>query len=270
MTAQDIPLFKHFAIELHSDCNRDCFFCPRHSDTSGKRKDRQGRHVRESLPTEKVLDLLDQVKAMGYRGKINFHHLSEPFLDKRLIPMACEARKRGFACIIHTNGDILRKNYKLSRTAARVFSEITVGLYDYKNSFQENMQKTFWRFFLRGTDIHFSKIDNVYPRHGAPVCLATVSAYREKVDQCVEQPCFMVREQCIVHYDGNVAVCCEDFRDEFDVGNVLRETIADIWWSPRHTDILKTLALPGGRKKYPLCRECPFPAEIVSHTIGKN
>ena len=270
MPVQDIPLFKHFAIELHSDCNRDCFFCPRHGDTSGKRKDQQGKHVRKSLPTEKVLELLDQAKKMGYRGRINFHHLSEPFIDKRLIPMALEARKRGFACIIHTNGDLLRKNYKLCRIAAQVFSEITVGLYDYKNAVQEKMQKYFWQFRLRGTDVHFSKIENVYPRHGVNLCCAKMDTYREKVEICIEQPCFMVQEQCIIHYDGNVAVCCEDFKDEFEVGNVYRQTLSDIWWSPKHIEIIQRLAQPGGRKTYPLCKECPFPAEIITYTIGKN
>ena len=55
-----IPLFQRVVLELQSHCNRDCYFCCRESDTAGKRKTADGSAVRASLPTEKVLGLLDE------------------------------------------------------------------------------------------------------------------------------------------------------------------------------------------------------------------
>jgi hypothetical protein len=35
------------------------------------------------MPTEKILELLDQAQAMGFRQRVGFHHCSEPLLDKQ-------------------------------------------------------------------------------------------------------------------------------------------------------------------------------------------
>src|SRR4051794_26245397 len=79
-----IPLFRRVVIELQSHCNRECYFCCRESDTSGKRKAAGGKSVLQSMPSEQVTKLLDELDSMGFKGYITFHQLSEAFLDKRL------------------------------------------------------------------------------------------------------------------------------------------------------------------------------------------
>ena len=74
-------LFQRVAIELQSDCNRDCYFCCRQSDTSGKRRTSEGIRVLKSMPTEKVIKLLDELESLSFKGYITFHHLGEAFLD---------------------------------------------------------------------------------------------------------------------------------------------------------------------------------------------
>jgi hypothetical protein len=88
-------LFQRVVIELQSDCNRDCYFCCRQSDASGKRRTPEGKRVFKSMPAEKVMGLLDELESLSFKGYITFHHLSEAFLDKRLIQIATEAKKRG-------------------------------------------------------------------------------------------------------------------------------------------------------------------------------
>ena len=39
-----IPMWSRIAIEIQSDCNRDCYFCPRYADRSGIRKNQKGKH----------------------------------------------------------------------------------------------------------------------------------------------------------------------------------------------------------------------------------
>ena len=63
--------------------------------TAGNRKDAKGKPIIKSAPTERVYRLIDEAWDIGYRGTINFHHLSEPFLDKRLITFARYAKDKG-------------------------------------------------------------------------------------------------------------------------------------------------------------------------------
>ena len=71
-----IPLFQRVVVELHSNCNRECFICCRESDTTGKRKTYYGKSVRRSMPTEKIMALFDELESLGFAGFIKFHQFS--------------------------------------------------------------------------------------------------------------------------------------------------------------------------------------------------
>lgn len=248
-----IPLFSRMLIELNSNCNRDCFFCNRTFDTSGKRLV-DGKRVLKNMPTEHALRIMDEAVAMGFRGKVAFHHMSEAFLDKRIIKMAWEARKRGLIPYEHTNGDVLRNNPELCREAAEVFDYMTVGLYDYKNETELKMEQAFWRVALKGTRVKFSLSGEVYPRSLTPF---DERMFREKKNYS-HSPCTRPFLRLIVHYDGNIALCCEDMTDMFDLGNAFEQSIEEIWYSDRHVQILRDLE-QGKRGKYPACKDCPMP-----------
>src|ERR1700761_2235703 len=143
---EEVP--RHLAIEITSHCNRDCWFCPRFGDRSGKRKRADGSPVIAFMPTEHVLSLMQQAWDMGYRGRMNFHHLSEPYVDKRLHFFAREARKIGSGCLIHTNGDVLRQSEKLAREAVELWDDITIGLYDYPTEAERIAEEVFWQKHL--------------------------------------------------------------------------------------------------------------------------
>src|ERR1700751_5193544 len=98
-----IRLFDRLLIESQSNCNRACWFCPRTYDRTGKYLDATGRAVLHQMPTEKILNLLDQAQALGFQGNVGFHHYSEPLLDKRSIQLAREAKLRGLKPYLHTN-----------------------------------------------------------------------------------------------------------------------------------------------------------------------
>jgi hypothetical protein len=71
-----IPLFERLLIESQSNCNRSCWFCPRTYDRSGKFLHAVGKSQLNQMPTEKILDLLDQAQALGFKGGVGFHHYS--------------------------------------------------------------------------------------------------------------------------------------------------------------------------------------------------
>src|SRR4026209_2792315 len=126
-----IPLFERLIIESQSNCNRACWFCPRTYDKSGKYLDDQGLPVLKQMPTDKILNILDQAQAMQFRDRVGFHHYSEPLLDKRNPMLAREAKARGMLPYLHTNGDVLRLNDELCDQIKEIYGLIVVGLYDY-------------------------------------------------------------------------------------------------------------------------------------------
>ncbi len=253
-TVDNLPLFNKVLLELQSLCNRSCFFCPRTGDTSGKRVDSSGTAVRKSMSTEHALAIMDQLVALGYRGWIAFHHLSEPFLDPRILDMARAARQRGLRPYEHTNGDVLRRRPDLCEQAVKVFDYVCVGLYDYTTPAELEAEKVFWRARLPGIPVLFSEVGAVYPR-------SFVNFDRRMVRSQQTYPCGACSrplERLIVHYDGGVGLCCEDMHAEFGLGDAFTQPIRDIWFSEHHVALVNALTA-GQRRPFRLCRACPLP-----------
>ena len=247
-----IPLFQRVVIELQSHCNRDCFFCPRESDRTGKRKTAEGASIRQSLSTEKVFSILDELEALEFRGYITFHQLSEAFLDPRLMSVAKDTKRRGMKPYVHTNGDVLRNDEPLCREAADVFEYIVVGLYDYTSEEEKIAEKKFWKQRLQGTEVLFSLVENVHVRTHGPA--------NEEMRRLVRRtyptsPCAQPRTYLLIHYDGDACCCCEDMQGELLNYNVHEMSIRDIWYSERHTDVIRELRI-GDRRQYDLCANC--------------
>lgn len=246
-----IPLFGSVMLELQSNCNRDCFFCNRPADTSGKRIKADGKPVIQAMPTEQVIRLLDEIHSLGFKGIIAFHHMSEPFLDSRIIKIAKEAKKRGMCPRAYTNGDVIRRNDELCREAINVFEKIVVGIYDADTDLKIAQEEQFWTQRLQGTEVGFSRLDKLYRRTFVPnhIKVPKKRFYPNGI-------CDLPVQRLIIHYDGNVALCCEDMKDEFNLGNAFEMSVEDIWFSNTHTNIIKDLK-KGLRIKYPLCSKCP-------------
>lgn len=247
-----VPLFQRVVLELQSHCNRDCFFCSRESDTSGKRKHADGTSVQRSMPTEKVSAILDELEALGFIGFITFHHLSEAFLDKRLLDVARDAKRRGMRPYVHTNGDVLRNSPQLCRAAAEVFEYIVVGLYDYQCEAEKLAEQAFWRERLQGTSVGFSLVENVYHRTHTPggERMDTIVRHTHPTAVCAEPLSFL-----LIHYNGDVGCCCEDMLGELLRVNVFEHGIREIWYSDRHIAVIDDLQR-GERDKYDLCSRC--------------
>ena len=256
-----IPLFQRVVLELQSHCNRDCFFCCRESDHSGKRKTADGTSIRQSLATEKVFSLLDELEALEFKGYITFHQLSEAFLDPRLMSVAKDAKRRGMRPYVHTNGDVLRNDEPLCREAAETFEYIVVGLYDYTSEAEKLAEKKFWKRRLQGTEVLFSLVENVRVRTHGP---DNDEMRRMRRRTYPTSPCAQPRTYLIIHYDGDACCCCEDMHGDILKFNVHEMSIRDIWYSERHAEVIRTLQI-GDRRQYDPCANCTMGPSRDSH-----
>lgn len=258
-----IPLFERLIIESQSNCNRSCWFCPRPYDRSGKYLDGEGRSVSKQMPTEKILHILDQAEALGFRGRVGFHHFSEPLLDKRNPMLAREAKRRAMNPYLHTNGDVLKHDAELCEEVKEIYEVIVLGLYDYRSDEELEDAKAYWQARLVGVDLKFSAI-GISGSHssnsmGIPKALVPTDSRMSIPDLTYEHaPCHRPQIRMIIQYDGEMCNCCEDTFGAFRLGNVYQSSILELWFSERHGQIIEAL-IGGERGRYALCRNCPMP-----------
>ena len=257
-----IPLFERLLIESQSNCNRSCWFCPRTFDRSGKYLDEAEKAVFNQMPTDKILDLLDQAQAMGFRRRVGFHHYSEPLLDDRNVMLAKEAKRRGMEPYLHTNGDVLRRDDALCEEVKNVYELIVVGLYDYRTNEELEETKQYWQARLAGANLAFSPIglSGVRSGHsiGVPKALVPSDPRMAIPDLTYANgPCHRPLIRMIIQHDGEVCNCCEDTYGAFELGNVYQDSLEHLWFSERHVQIIEDLVM-GQREKYRLCRNCPM------------
>jgi radical SAM protein with 4Fe4S-binding SPASM domain len=258
-----IPLFERLQIESQANCNRACWFCPRTYDRSGKYLDESGASVSHRMPTETILDLLEQAAALGFRGRVGFHHYSEPLLDRRNVMLAREARASGMRPYLHTNGDVLRHNDELCREVVDVYELIVVGVYDYDCNDELEAEKRYWRRRLDGANLEFSPIARTGARAahsiGVPRALVPSDPRMAAPDLTFAAgPCHRPLVRMIVQHDGEMSNCCEDTQGAFRLGNVHESSLEELWFSERHIRIVEDL-LAGHRERHGLCRNCPLP-----------
>ena len=257
-----IPLFERLIIESQSNCNRSCWFCPRTYDKSGKYLDDQGLSVLKQMPTDKILNILDQAQALQFRGKVGFHHFSEPLLDKRNPMLAQEAKARGLLPYLHTNGDVLRLNDELCDEIKQIYGVIVVGLYDYCSNEELEDAKSYWHARLAGVNLAFSMIGVTGSRSadsmGVPKALVPTDKRMSIPDVTYDNaPCHRPLIRMIIQYDGEMCNCCEDTYGSFQLGNVYTSSIEELWYSQRHHGLTEEL-MRGERGRHELCRNCPM------------
>jgi radical SAM protein with 4Fe4S-binding SPASM domain len=222
-----------------------------------------GEPVLQQMPTDKILDLLDQAQALKFGGYVGFHHYSEPLLDKRSIRLAREARMRGMRPYLHTNGDVLKRDDDLCMQVKDFYEYIAVGLYDYETNEELEKAKQYWQSRLAGANLKFSAIGLSGARSahstGIPRALVPPDVRMLGPDLTyANAPCHRPLIRMIVQYDGTVANCCEDTFGSFKLGNAYEQSLEELWFSERHVEIVKDL-VAGAREKYGLCLKCPLP-----------
>ena len=153
---------------------------------------------------------------------------------------------------VHTNGDALRNSEALCKEAAEVFEYIVVGLYDYQTEEEKQREKRFWKERLKGTQVMFSLAEKIYVRtHSPRNSRMEAIGRRSHADAVCAQPLTYL----LIHYNGDVACCCEDMYGELLRMNIFETSIREVWYSERHAHLIKALQA-GNRKQFALCTKC--------------
>jgi radical SAM protein with 4Fe4S-binding SPASM domain len=76
------------------------------------------------------------------------------------------------------------------------------------------------------------------------------------VDRSVKRiPCYMLYEMMVVYWDGQVGLCCEDWFNSGNMGDLNRQAIIDVW-NGRKFNKARSAHEHEHFHKMPLCKDC--------------
>lgn len=91
---------------------------------------------------------------------------------------------------------------------------------------------------------------------------------------CVKKRCTRLFRELVYRWDGNVALCCQDFRGEYFVCNMMSDTIKtfdDIWFHKRF-EAARRITYHDGRRFYPcsICNLLPIRPGLLPDYKGEE
>ena len=236
-----IPIFNRLEIETKANCNRRCERC-RRNYAEGT----ESWFTDSFLPSPYVYEMIDQLVSMNYKGDINLSHYNEPLLDSRIYKFAQYAKDRGVPIQLHTNGDFIDE--VVGPKLAELFKRVHVSIYNER--------------ILKSRTEHIRRVCN--GSHRIKVSYVDQAILPEYIDAeklvalNKRKRCLRGSKSLIINHLGEMMLCCADMPGHFNLGNITRGTsLLDLWHSPKHERIIKTLRRRGGRLEYPYCRNCP-------------
>ena len=247
------PLDSILTIEVNTTelCNRTCVFCPRHDPSVFPNRQLH-------LTVKGAQTIAEELGDNGYRGKISFSGFGENLLNPYFTEIVREFRQQlPYATLeCNTNGDKLTEDY-----AHRLFKSgldlLYINLYDgieqiehfdniMKNVCKEDQYK--YRMHWGDFEKHGLILNN---RSGV---IDWVGIENDSIENLKGKPCHYPFYKMFVDWNGDVLFCSNDWGREHVVGNLMQQSLHDVWFSKPMTKIRKRL-MKGDRSHSP-CNKC--------------
>jgi radical SAM protein with 4Fe4S-binding SPASM domain len=275
------PLSKPLAIYIEPTniCNfgSQCYFCAQHLPDY---KEKAGYH--QHIPMEIVEKVIKDIEAMGGVKSIKLHFIGEGTLHPHIGEIARLACTVSDDVMLTTNGTRLYE-YKARQLIDSGLNYIRVSIYE---ETKPSMRQTILdnvSGLRRLRDEQGSKLQIVvkWLSHNEVFGKWVRETYSQVVDELIyeemrnfssafvaadtlvnhaaltgdQKACALLFYQLIIKANGDVAPCCLAWDQTLNVGNVMQESLLDIWHSEKLSRIHR-LHLEGRRKELSTCSTC--------------
>jgi MoaA/NifB/PqqE/SkfB family radical SAM enzyme len=203
----DYSFPRHIFIELTSDCNLSCSYCPRPK-------------ISREIPYELFKKVVDEASLYGPRS-FSLHLFGEPMLYSRFIDAVRYIKSRGNTLLLTTNGTLLRRYYRDLREVDKI-------ILSYKEGVKVPEELKTWKNF---TVRFFGKEDKSWPRREVKK-LHNYGGTQKSIVRFTASsrfPCYHPFLAPAVTSSGNIVICCNDPNEKSVIGNVRDMTIAEAW-----------------------------------------
>lgn len=233
-------MFCNVEIEINSECNRKCWYCPNHDHV---------RKERGEMKEKIFIEVMNQLQKQDYSDRITYHFYGEPLLCSKLDKYVQITKKMlpDAYPILFTNGDFLTRE-RLERLLKEGIQYFIVTQHvGWKNHFSElyEILPTFLKervYFRTYHEIAYNNRGGMIDMH-------------EQGKEMFSDPCTLPSTMIQITVNGNVLPCCNDYEQFNCMGNILEESLENIWNSKKYLDFREKL-LQGQRQIYIPCQNC--------------
>lgn len=245
-------------LDITEGCNLHCDFC----GLAGMAKE---LHF---MSKETVIKVCQLLKDSGLSPRIHLIGHGEPTLNPNLCEIIRIVREMlpHSKITVSTNGfSILREQYpekKIQQYFDAGLDTITIDEYLHNNldAFRAYLTEKGIPYSENITDSFAPKAERI--RINPPIETNSKRALSARCGAAFAPPCFQMPKKCskifrelFIRWDGNVGLCCEDFRGEYEVVNIHSvQSLAEAWNHPRLEAARKFLY--EGRRIFHPCELC--------------
>lgn len=240
-------LFAEIEFETTSYCNRKCDYCP------NAEWERMGGSSGFFMAEDVFVTLVQQLKELGFTGKVAPHLYGEPMRDPRLTRWMAYVRKElpdSYIKVV-TNGDYLDdKSYqRLIDAGVNIFfvSKHGAKLAAKAKKFLDNLDpvEKKKRIVLNDFWSDFNDNQTMLTNRGGDVSL-----------RIKKRPpiCCVYATYPVINSFGDVILCCQDFHSQYIFGNIMERHLGDIWNDPNNLNLRKRIYQ--GYFDLDICRHC--------------
>lgn len=256
---KNYPMPTWVELSLIDVCNRACTFCPKVDASIAP-------NTYQQMSRNLIDKVHDELKKIKYKGAIALCGYGEPLLHKDINYIVEKLSKVAPVEII-TNGDVLSSKMLQNLYLSNV-NKVLVSMYDgpYQIEKFKKMAKDanvpdeilILRDRWYGAEQDYGiKLTN---RSG------TIKTGNQ-VDKEEYQKCYYPTYQLLIDWNGDVFLCPQDWQRRRPMGNMMQESIFNIWIGKIMTKYRKNL-LNGKRCESP-CKECNADGTLLGYKHAK-
>ena len=228
-----IPLPTWIELSLIDVCNRSCSFCPKSDDSIAP-------DTYMKMSRNLIDKLYKDLKKINYNGSIALCGYGEPLLHKDIIYITEKLSKVANVEIV-TNGDVLNPKMLKKLYDAKA-GRCLISMYDGPEQI-DKFKKI----------IHTSKVpedfailrDRWYDDTQNFGVKLTNRTGTVKIGNQLENPvhgyCYYPSYQFLIEWNGDIFLCPQDWQRRRAMGNMMQESIFDIWTGNAMTKYRKNL-----------------------------
>lgn len=197
-------------------------------------------NTHSTLSSKIVYKIFEELKKYNFNGTIAFHTYNEPLIDPRLFMFIKEAKEKcpDVGVYILTNG------YYFNQIIADELIEIGVSHLEvtaYSKEEYERLKKVKINIPYRIFD---GNLDD------------RLDLYNNDKTCANNKPCYAPLNEIIVKHNGNINLCCLDWKQQHCFGNLYEQSFEEIVLKSEMLKVYEYLSK--GEKKINICRCCKW------------